>query len=154
MNGPCVVRRVLVVDDDERCLKLAVDVLTHAGYAVRGCPDGACARRELGRGWPELVLLDIQLPDISGQDLLQWLRRQPGLADIPVIALTASVTQDDRALFSGAGFTASLGKPLSLKELRECVSQHLPAAPATLPTVAPTPAPIPTPAPTEPPPLR
>lgn len=139
------IRRILVVEDDERCLKLAVDVLTHAGYAVRGCDSAHLACEALDQRWPELVLLDIQLPDVSGQDLLHWIRQQPALASLPVIALTASVSQHERASFARSGFTACLSKPLSLKELRECVSLHLPPARPAVTPMAPMPPSTPTP---------
>jgi two-component system cell cycle response regulator DivK len=79
---------------------------------------------------PDLILMDIQLPGMNGIDALGVLRANPVTARIPVIAVTASVMQQDRKHITEAGFDAYLGKPLDLKEFLATVKRVLEARPA------------------------
>jgi two-component system cell cycle response regulator DivK len=79
---------------------------------------------------PDLVLMDIQLPGMNGIDALRVLRSNAATAKIPVIAVTASVMQQDRKLITDAGFDAYVGKPISLKEFVEAVRHALERKPA------------------------
>ena len=112
---------VLIVEDNEKNMKLARDVLQVKGYdtieAVTGEDGVRLARERL----PDLVLMDIQLPGISGIEALGQLRDDPSTALIPVIALTASVTPTDRSQITDAGFDAFLAKPIVLREFLETV---------------------------------
>jgi len=119
---------IYVVDDDDRSRKLVMDVLGHLGHEVLGLPTGEMAIASLLTRRPDLVLLDIQLPGISGLEVLAWLRRQPGLATVPVLATTASVMSARHGALSRAGFAAVLAKPLTLKHLVATVAAHLPPA--------------------------
>jgi two-component system, cell cycle response regulator DivK len=74
---------------------------------------------------PDLVLMDIQLPGINGIEALRILRADPATAAIPVIAVTASVMQQDRKLITEAGFDAYVGKPINLKEFLDTVRTTL-----------------------------
>ena len=116
---------VLIVEDNEKNLKLVRDVLQVKGYetieAVTGEDGVALARARK----PDLILMDIQLPGISGIDALRTLRADPATAGIPAIAVTASVMQQDRKLITEAGFDAYLGKPLDLREFLATVKKIL-----------------------------
>jgi two-component system cell cycle response regulator DivK len=109
--------RVLVVEDNERNLKLVRDVLEHAGFDVLCACDAeagiALARERL----PGVILMDVNLPGISGLEALARLRADAATAGIPVAALTAYAMKDDRARFLAAGFDAYLEKPVSVREL-------------------------------------
>jgi len=116
---------ILIIEDNEKNLKLVRDVLQVKGYetieAVTG-EDGlvlAASRK------PDLVLMDIQLPGISGIDALRAMRADPATARIPAIAVTASVMQQDRKHIMEAGFDAYLGKPLDLREFLATVKRIL-----------------------------
>ncbi len=123
--------KVLVVDDDEKCLKLAGDVLDFHGYTTVRATSGEAAL-EIARTTPlRLVLLDIQLPGISGVKTFARLRQMPVWGDgLPVIVMTASVMPADRSALMSNGFTAFLAKPLPIKELVALVRRTLPADPA------------------------
>ncbi len=118
-------KKVLIVEDNEKNMKLARDVLQARGYqtleAVTG-EDGVRIARESG---PDLVLMDIHLPGISGIEALALLRAEPATAAIPVIAVTALVMEGDRRRITDAGFDAYVGKPISLKEFLEAVKQAI-----------------------------
>lgn len=116
---------VLIVEDNPRNMKLVRDVLQVKGHETleaTTAEDGivlAVERR------PDLVLMDIQLPGMNGIDALRVLRGDPATAKIPVIAVTASVMQQDRKLILEAGFDSYLGKPLNLAEFLAAVNAAL-----------------------------
>lgn len=116
---------VLLVDDHAQTLKLAGDVLAHAGHRVHRTTSGEEALAQAAQDWPALVLLDIQLPGIDGLETLARLRAQAQDRALKVIAMTASVTLADRARLEQAGFDAFLAKPFSVKTLRELVRREL-----------------------------
>jgi two-component system cell cycle response regulator DivK len=116
---------ILIVEDNERNLKLVRDVLQVKGYTTieaRTAEDGIklAAERQ-----PELILMDIQLPGMNGIDALRVLRADPSTAKIPVVAVTASVMQQDRKLITEAGFDGYIGKPIAIKEFLGAVRKAL-----------------------------
>jgi two-component system cell cycle response regulator DivK len=117
--------RILIIEDNEKNLKLVRDVLQVKGYATleaTTAEDGIrIAREEI----PDLVLMDIQLPGMNGIDALGVLRADTSTAAIPVIAVTASVMQQDRKLITDAGFDGYVGKPINLKEFLDAVRTAL-----------------------------
>lgn len=116
---------ILLVDDHAQTLKLAGDVLAHAGHRVHRAASGEEALAQAAQDWPALVLLDIQLPGIDGLETLARLRAQARDRSLKVIAMTASVTLADRARLEQAGFDAFLAKPFSVRTLRELVRREL-----------------------------
>jgi len=116
---------VLIVEDNAKNLKLVRDILQVKGYATleaTTAEDGIWLALERK---PDLVLMDIQLPGMNGIDALRVLRADPGTAAIPVIAVTASVMQQDRKMITDAGFDAYVGKPISLNEFLDAVRRVL-----------------------------
>ena len=116
---------ILIVEDNEKNLKLVRDVLQVKGYATLEAgtaEDGLVLARERK---PDLILMDIQLPGMSGIEALKILRADPATAAIPAIAVTASVMQQDRKHITEAGFDAYLGKPIDLKEFLATVRSVL-----------------------------
>ena len=116
---------ILIVEDNEKNLKLVRDVLQVKGYATIEAGTGEDGVRLALEHRPDLVLMDIQLPGISGIDALRALRADPATATIPVIAVTASVMQQDRSMITEAGFDGYIGKPLDLKLFLETVRATL-----------------------------
>ncbi|MBP8294565.1 MAG: response regulator [Burkholderiales bacterium] len=116
---------ILIVEDNERNLKLVRDLLQVKGYATLEAVTGEEGVRLATEHKPDLVLMDIQLPGISGIDALRILRANPDTAAIPVIAVTASVMQQDRKMITEAGFDAYVGKPISMKEFLDAVKNAL-----------------------------
>ncbi|NDP42394.1 MAG: response regulator [Aromatoleum sp.] len=118
---------ILIVEDNEKNLKLVRDVLQVKGYATVEAGTGEEGIRLAAERKPDLVLMDIQLPGMNGIQALGVLRADPETASIPVIAVTASVMQQDRKHITEAGFDAYIGKPLNLKEFLETVRKVLEA---------------------------
>lgn len=120
---------ILIVEDNPRNMKLVRDILQVKGYTTveaTSAEDGiALATAEP----PDLVLMDIQLPGMSGIEALRVLRGEPRTAQVRVIAVTASVMQHDRKLIGDAGFDAYVGKPISLNEFLEAVRTQLARGP-------------------------
>ena len=116
---------ILIVEDNDKNLKLVRDVLQVKGYQTIEAgtgEDGIALARERR---PDLILMDIQLPGISGIEALKVLRADASTARIPVIAVTASVMQQDRNLITEAGFDGYIGKPINLKEFLDSVRAML-----------------------------
>jgi two-component system cell cycle response regulator DivK len=116
---------ILIIEDNEKNLKLVRDVLQVKGHATLEAgtaEDGIALARERK---PDLILMDIQLPGMSGIEALKVLRADATTAAIPVIAVTASVMQQDRRLITEAGFDGYVGKPINLKEFLEAVRSTL-----------------------------
>jgi two-component system cell cycle response regulator DivK len=114
---------VLIVEDNEKNLKLVRDVLQVKGYETLEAgtaEDGLKIARER---MPGLILMDIQLPGMSGIDALRALRAEPATAGIPVVAITASVMQQDRQQIMNAGFDGFIEKPVNLKNLLDTVQK-------------------------------
>jgi two-component system, cell cycle response regulator DivK len=119
--------RVLVVEDNERNLKLVRDVLQYAGYEILEASTGEEGVELAQSRSPDVILMDLQLPDIDGLEALRRIRKCPVTADVPVVAVTAFAMQDDRARVFDAGFDGYLEKPLSVRELPAQVQQFLTA---------------------------
>jgi CheY-like chemotaxis protein len=109
--------RVLVVDDDPDMRVLASRVLTKAGYIVSEASGGLEALAILGKNAPDLMLLDISMPDLSGIEVLQILRSKLELAALPVIVLTAYGDEDITRESFAAGATDFVSKPFSPPQL-------------------------------------
>ncbi len=107
---------VLIVEDNEKNMKLARDILQAKGFKTVEAVTGEEGVKLAKEKKPDLVLMDIQLPGISGIDAFKQLRADVNTARIPVIALTASVTPTDRSQITAAGFDAFVSKPINLKE--------------------------------------
>ena len=116
---------ILIVEDNEKNLKLVRDILQVKGYATIEAVTAEDGIRLAMEHKPDLVLMDIQLPGMNGIEALKVLRADADLAAIPVIAVTASVMQQDRNLITQAGFDGYLGKPLNLTEFLEAVRAML-----------------------------
>lgn len=117
-------RRVLVVEDNEKNMKLFCDVLGATGYETLEAASGEAAVALAAERAPDLVLMDIQLPDIDGLEALRRLRADERTSAVPVLALTAQAMQGDRERFLDAGFDGYLSKPVDIPELIRTVEEH------------------------------
>jgi len=116
---------ILIVEDNPRNMKLVRDVLQVKGHTTLeavNAEDGIALAIE---HVPELILMDIQLPGMNGIQALGVLRGNPATRGIPVIAVTASVMQQDRKLITEAGFDGYVGKPINLAEFLDAVNSML-----------------------------
>jgi len=116
---------ILVVEDNERNLKLLRDVLEYAGYDVRVARTGEDGVTLAVKEPPDLVLMDLQLPGIDGMEALRQLRASPRTADIPVVAVTAQAMKQDRERVLQAGFDGYVEKPISVRAFPEQVRGFL-----------------------------
>ena len=116
---------ILIVEDNEKNMKLARDLLQAKGYATLEAVNGEEGVRLGLAHVPDLVLMDIQLPDIDGFETFARLRADPRTAAVPVVAFTASVTAGDRNKITQAGFDGFLGKPINLKEFLATIARML-----------------------------
>jgi two-component system cell cycle response regulator DivK len=116
--------QVLVVEDNERNMKLFRDVLQATGYRTLEATSGEEALALAREHRPDLVLMDIQLPDIDGVEVLGRLRADERTAGLPVLALTAQAMHGDRERFLEAGFDGYVSKPVNVAELLATVKQH------------------------------
>ena len=123
--------RVLVVEDNERNLKLVRDVLQFAGFDVLEARTGEQAVDVAVAERPDVVLMDLRLPGIDGDEALRRIRSSASTVAIPVIALTASVMKEDRARVMTAGFDGYLEKPISVRDLAAQVRTYLRRSDAT-----------------------
>jgi two-component system, cell cycle response regulator DivK len=116
--------QVLVVEDNEKNMKLFRDVLQASGYRLLEATTGERAIKLAAEYQPNLVLMDIQLPDIDGVQALGRLRADARTASIPVVALTAQAMHGDRQRFLEAGFDAYISKPVDVLEFVKTVQEH------------------------------
>jgi len=119
---------ILIVEDNPKNLKLVRDVLQVRGYRTIEAGTGEEGVQLARDQHPALVLMDIQLPGISGAEAFRQLRADPTTRAIPVIAVTASVMAQEWQKVMAAGFDGFQGKPISVRELLETVRQILSAA--------------------------
>jgi two-component system, cell cycle response regulator DivK len=116
---------ILIVEDNDKNRKLMRDVLQFKGYRVAEAETGEDGVRLAHDLHPDLILMDIQLPGISGITAFRQIREDPATARIPVIAVTASVMTEDRQTIMAAGFDGYQSKPLHVKAFLEAVRQML-----------------------------
>jgi two-component system, cell cycle response regulator DivK len=116
--------RVLIVEDNGKNMKLFRDVLQATGYETLEATTGRQAIELAAGHAPDLVLMDIRLPDIDGMEALSLLRADERTASIPVLALTAQAMDGDRERLLGAGFDGYISKPVNVVEFLGVVRQH------------------------------
>jgi two-component system cell cycle response regulator DivK len=117
-------QQVLLVEDNEKSMKLFRDVLHATGYATLEASTAEEAVALALAHLPALVLMDVQLPGMSGVEALAQLRQDERTSSIPVLALTAQAMRGDRERFLDAGFDGYLSKPVDITELIETVREQ------------------------------
>lgn len=113
----CVKSKVLVVDDEPEAVELVEFNLKGAGYDVTTASDGAEALNKARRIQPNLVILDVMMPEIDGMEVCKLMRRDPATSGIPIIMLTAKASEVDRVLGLELGADDYVVKPFSPREL-------------------------------------
>ncbi|MCW6052878.1 response regulator [Microcoleus sp. A2-C5] len=124
---PAVDKRplVLAVDDNHDNLELLTQILDLFGCECVGAVDGYTALSTAVSRSPDLIVLDICLPDIDGIELVKRIRENPELRHIPIVAVTALAKTEDRDRILQAGCIAYLSKPFNIKDLETIIRQHL-----------------------------
>ncbi len=114
-------KSVLVVEDNELNMRLFCDLLDAYGYATFECRDGANAVEIARQEHPDLIIMDIQLPEVSGLDITRWIKDDPDLAAIPVLAVTAFAMRSDEERVREAGCEGYLSKPIQIASFVKAV---------------------------------
>jgi two-component system, cell cycle response regulator DivK len=122
-------KTVLIVEDNDLNMKLFNDLLEAHGYATLKTADGIEAIELARAHMPDLILMDIQLPEVSGLEVTKWIKEDEVLKSIPVIAVTAFAMKGDEERIRQGGCEAYLSKPISVSKFLETVRAYL--GPAT-----------------------
>ena len=117
--------RILIVEDNEKNMKLVRDILQHKGHQTLEATTGEEGIRLAREHKPDLVLMDIQLPDIDGITALRRIREDAALDSMPVLAVSASVMPDEQQMIVVSGFDAYITKPIALKSFVDTVQRFL-----------------------------
>ena len=117
-------KKILIVEDNVLNMKLFNDVLDANGYVTRQSTTGLDAYELCLTFRPDLVILDIQLPEISGFDIIKQIRSNALFKDLPVIAITAFAMHGDEERIMEAGCTAYLSKPISVGRFLEYIEHY------------------------------
>ena len=118
-------KTVLVVEDNELNMKLFHDLLEAHGYNIIQTKDGMDALRLAREHKPDLILMDIQLPEVSGLEVTKWIKEDDDLKSIPVIAVTAFAMKGDEEKIREGGCEAYIAKPISVTNFLETVQRFL-----------------------------
>ncbi|MFL5699450.1 MAG: response regulator [Ktedonobacteraceae bacterium] len=118
-------QHILVVDDSEDMRDLLQRLLERAGYHVILAADGQASLTQAKRHHPDLVLMDLSLPDMDGWEAVRHLRKMREFATIPIIAVTAHVSPREAERAMAAGCTAHIGKPFDTRVLLQEVARLL-----------------------------
>ena len=118
-------KTVLIVEDNELNMKLFSDLLEANGYATVQTRNGVEAVGLARKHRPDLILMDIQLPEVSGLQVTQWLKDDDELRSIPIIAITAFAMKGDEEKIRQGGCEAYLSKPISVAKFLETVRNYL-----------------------------
>jgi len=124
---PAAQKTVLVVEDNELNMKLFHDLLEAHGYRVLQTRDGLSALDIARQHMPDLILMDIQLPEVSGIEVTKWLKEDDDLRHIPVIAVTAFAMKGDEEKIREGGCEAYISKPISVMGFLQTVDSFLKA---------------------------
>ncbi len=116
-------KTVLVVEDNDINMKLFHDVLEVSGYNVLQAKDGMEGWRMEREHRPDVILMDIRLPGVSGLDVTKWLKNDEDLRSIPVIAITAFATAGHEEKFREGGCNAYIPKPISVPDFLQTVER-------------------------------
>ncbi|MQP65448.1 response regulator [Niveispirillum sp. SYP-B3756] len=116
---------VLIVEDNELNMKLFNDLLEAHGYATLQTRDGMEALRLARLHNPDLILMDIQLPEVSGLEVTKWLKEDDALRAIPVIAVTAFAMKGDEEKIREGGCEAYIAKPISVAKFLQTVQDFV-----------------------------
>ena len=116
---------VLIVEDNELNMKLFHDILAAHGYQTIQTRSGLEALDLARRHHPALILMDIQLPEISGLEVTKWIKEDDGLRYIPVVAITAFAMKGDEERIRSGGCEAYISKPISVGHFLETVQRFV-----------------------------
>jgi two-component system cell cycle response regulator DivK len=123
--NPPMRKKVLIVEDNDLNMKLFNDLLVAHGYGTLQTRDGIEALALARQHHPDLILMDIQLPEVSGLQVTQWIKKDDDLRAIPVIAVTAFAMKGDEEKIRDGGCEAYIAKPISVASFISTVERFL-----------------------------
>ncbi|GAB4183263.1 MAG: cell-cycle response regulator DivK [Thalassobaculales bacterium] len=118
-------KTVLIVEDNELNMKLFHDLLEAHGYDILQTRDGLDALRMARQHRPDLILMDIQLPEVSGLEVTKWIKEDDNLKSIPVVAVTAFAMKGDEEKILDGGCEAYIAKPISVTNFLDVVRRFV-----------------------------
>ena len=118
-------KKILIVEDEESLLKLESILLTSKGFEVKGVTNGRAALEEIQKSHPDLVLLDIMLPEMDGFEVCKKIKEDPQTREIPVIMLTAKKTREDMEKGKEVGADCYITKPFKSAMVIETIQRYL-----------------------------
>ncbi len=118
-------KKILIVEDNELNMKLFHDLLEVHGYTTLQTKDGREALELARTHRPDLILMDIQLPEVSGLEVTKWIKADDDLKSIPVIAVTAFAMKGDEEKIRSGGCEAYIAKPISVNSFLETIQKVL-----------------------------
>ena len=118
-------KTILIVEDNELNMKLFNDLLTAHGYDTLQTRDGLETLRIARENKPDLILMDIQLPEVSGLEVTKWIKDDPDLTDIPVVAVTAFAMKGDETKILEGGCEGYISKPITREYFMRAVEYYL-----------------------------
>ena len=121
--------RVLVIEDNEQNIYMITYLLEHAGLEVVQARDGAAGVTLAREQRPDLIILDIQLPELDGYEVAARLRAEKSLAGVPIVAVTSFAMAGDRERILAAGCTGYLEKPIDPDTFVQSITCHLTTEP-------------------------
>lgn len=119
-------QKVLIVEDNALNMRLFADLLDASGYETLQCTDGGKAAALAVAEQPDLIIMDIQLPEVSGLDITRWLKDDERTSAIPVLAVTAFAMRTDELLVREAGCEGYLSKPIQVRSFLKTVDDLMP----------------------------
>lgn len=118
-------KTILIVEDNELNMKLFRDLLEAQGYGILQTRDGMQALDLARKEKPDLIIMDIQLPQVSGLEVTKWIKADDDLRHIPVIAVTAFAMKGDEEKIREGGCEAYVAKPISVKDFLSTIERFL-----------------------------
>ena len=118
-------KKILIVEDNELNMKLFSDLLEAHGYETRETREGLKAISIAKSFRPDLILMDIQLPEVSGLEVTKWIKDEQTLADVPVVAVTAFAMKGDEKRIRDGGCAAYISKPITVSSFLATIREFV-----------------------------
>ncbi len=128
MNKIPIKKKILIVEDNDLNMRLFNDLLEAQGYEIIQARQGIEALKLARMHFPDLILMDIQLPEISGLEVTKWIKDDEKLKKIPIIAVTAFAMKGDEQRIRESGCEGYIAKPISIVPFLQIIQHHLAAS--------------------------
>ena len=126
IRGDYAMTKIMIVEDNEMNMRLFSDLLKTKGYTIIECPEGTKALETAKQERPDLILMDIQMPEISGIEVTGLIRKDPDIQKTKIIAVSAFAMDGDAEKILASGVDAYISKPISIPLFFETVDKNLP----------------------------